>query len=287
PGLHFHLGAAKTASRAMIEAHARMYDAVHAADQWDADGDGTNASVGLVSAYLPVHPKRPGTGDVKTARDLAYLANDLYLDALVHGKLDEQWNGQTVDRPDLGGRMDFIGINYYMTLTVQKAWVPILQLFSPLLSLDPFQVDINGSYPEGLYEVIADLSRYKRPMMVTETGRDGADDASHVESWLVRTMAWTRQAIADGYDVRGYYYWTLFDNYEWNIGMKMRMGLYEVNAEDPMKTRRPRSAVRAYHRIVLDNAIPKDLLDQHVLPSSDPDIQSWRVPELLFSKDGL
>jgi beta-glucosidase len=101
--------------------------------------------------------------------------------------------------------------------------------------------------------------RYGLPMIVTETGTDAAPGAERVESWLVRHLEWTKRAIRDGADVRGFYYWSLMDNYEWNHGMGMRFGLYAVGT-DAARTRTARSAVATYKDITRRRDVSPELL---------------------------
>src|SRR5262249_41423998 len=67
-------------------------------------------------------------------------------------------------------------------------------------------------------------------------------------------------------DVRGYYYWSLMDNYEWSQGMSVKMGLYGVDGQDAQKTRHIRSGGTAYGRIAASGEIPGDLASQYPLP---------------------
>jgi beta-glucosidase len=101
--------------------------------------------------------------------------------------------------------------------------------------------------------------RYGIPMIITETGTDAAPGEERVESWLVRHLEWTKRAIKDGAEVRGFFYWSLMDNYEWNHGMDMKFGLYAV-ANDAAKTRTARSAVATYADIVKRRDVSAELL---------------------------
>ena len=74
-------------------------------------------------------------------------------------------------------------------------------------------------------------------------------------------QAWQLQrAIDEGADVGGYFYWTLTDNYEWNHGMDIRMGLYAVDKDDPDKVRTERPAAATFRRIAAANSVPADLV---------------------------
>jgi beta-glucosidase len=107
-------------------------------------------------------------------------------------------------------------------------------------------------------------TRYALPSYVTETGTDGSVDPERIASWLVRHVELVRQANKNGADVRGFFAWSLIDNYEWNHGMAMKFGLYAVGA-DAAKTRTPRSAVKAYADIISARDVPAALLKQYPL----------------------
>lgn len=67
-------------------------------------------------------------------------------------------------------------------------------------------------------------SRWKVPMIVTENGYPGADDTRRA-AFIETALAGLRSAIAEGADVRGYFYWSLLDNFEWMLGYRQRFGL--------------------------------------------------------------
>lgn len=264
PGLSFKFAEAKAVMSAMIEAHARMYDAVKAADTVDADKDGKPAFIGLVYSIAPTKPKDPANRlDVKAADNLFYLYNTAFLDGVCKGLVDADLNGKpdsTEPDPQLTGRMDYVGINFYTRITVTGTDTASFPQLSTISNFDPLSLVLWEDYPKGLYDVETWVKdRYALPMMVTETGTDGAADPVKIESWLVRHLEWTKRAIKEGVDVRGFFYWSLTDNYEWNHGMDMRFGLYEV-ANDAVKTRTARSAVATYADIVKKRDISAELL---------------------------
>jgi beta-glucosidase len=67
------------------------------------------------------------------------------------------------------------------------------------------------------------------------------------------------RAVADGADVRGYFFWSLMDNFEWNHGMEQHFGLYAIDKDDPQKTRTPRRTADVYGQIVKARQVPPDL----------------------------
>lgn len=264
PGLQLKFDEGKAVMTAMIEAHARAYDAVKANDTVDADGDGTAASVGLVYSMTPTKGKDPASRvDTRAAENVFYLYNTAFLDGVAKGLVDADLSGTpdtTEPDPQLAGRMDWLGINYYTRITVKGTGTASFPTLSPLTTFDPFSLELWEDYPKGLYEMEQHVkSRYGLPMIVTETGTDAAAGGEVVESWLVRHLEWTKRAIKDGADVRGFFYWSLMDNYEWNHGMGMKFGLYEVGT-DAAKTRTPRSAVKTYAEIIKAQDVSDALL---------------------------
>lgn len=260
PGVSLQTDAAHTALAAMMEAHAAMYDAVHAADQVDADGDGTAARVGVVYNLEDIVPSDPDKDeDVTGAKNAEYLINQAFLDGTVYGRFDPELTGTPTMRDDLAGRMDFIGVNYYARLIVQGTPSAFLPQISPLLTFNPVTLEYDYGDPKGIYDVLMYARRWGVPLMITETGVTDPDDDGASSKWIAATLSWVARAIADGAPVEGYFYWTLMDNYEWNHGMSIRMGLYGVDKDDASKARHARSGVATFQRIASDGVVPADL----------------------------
>jgi beta-glucosidase/6-phospho-beta-glucosidase/beta-galactosidase len=106
-------------------------------------------------------------------------------------------------------------------------------------------------YPEGLYVTVMEAAEYGLPIYITENGTPEVegDDAPQI---LEDHLAYLADAIDEGADVRGYYYWSFIDNYEWNHGMDMKFGLYELNED---KTRSPRPILERYREIMSSNGL--------------------------------
>jgi beta-galactosidase len=255
---------AKIAFGALIEAHARMYDAIRANDTFDADGDGIAADIGLVYAMAPVAPHDPANpADVAAAENVFYLWNMAFLNAVAGGMFDENLDGNAVARPDLAGRMDHLGINYYVRVGVQGTDAPVLPDLSPLTTFNPLTIEQDEIYPRGIYELTTLVhQRFGIPMVITENDGQAVPrgDLEAERRTMVQTLAWLARAIDDGADVRGYLYWSLVDNYEWNHGTTLPYGLYAVDPHDPAKARVPRPTAALLARIAGEHAIPRDVV---------------------------
>jgi beta-glucosidase/6-phospho-beta-glucosidase/beta-galactosidase len=271
PGLSFHYDDAKKAMVGMIEAHALVYDAVKANDLKDADGDGVKANVGLVYALPAARGEDPNSkADQRAADGVFYLYNTAFLDAVINGVVDADLDGKpdsAEPRADLKGRMDYLGVNYYSRIVVKGTASPSFPTLSPLTYFDPTTIVPFTDEPQGLYDVLMwAKGRYpKLPMIITETGaNDPADDGTGV-SWFIRYLTETKRAIKDGADVRGFFVWSLFDNYEWNHGMTYKMGIYAVSP-DVSKARSPRQIAKAYADVTKAKDVPESWAKKYPVP---------------------
>lgn len=145
---------------------------------------------------------------------------------------------------------DFIGLNYYSRAVVGMQ----ASLSEPMAAMcfeDEIMTDMPyAMYPEGLYNAIRDLAKLGKPIYVTENGiADAKDDRREI--FLKRYLYALGKAVQDGYDVRGYYYWSLIDNYEWAEGYKMKFGLYALDPET--KERTLREGAKQYQRFIRDS----------------------------------
>ncbi|MCB9787889.1 MAG: glycoside hydrolase family 1 protein [Deltaproteobacteria bacterium] len=273
PGVSLASAEAKTVFNALIEAHARMYDALKAADTKDADGDGVAAEVGLVYAMTPFRPADPSEPlDVRAAERAFYLWNLAFLDAVAKGVEDPELDGEGVPRADLAGRMDYVGVNYYTRVTIEGTEDPLLPDLSALTTFNPFTLVVWEDYPRGIYEMATLVrERYGLPVIITENGVEiHEDDEAAASRFFVRHLTWLWRAIRDGVDVRGYFAWTLVDNYEWNHGMELRFGLFAVEPDDPAKARRQRPHATVYGDIATRHGISPALQTQYPEPEAAP-----------------
>lgn len=262
---------AKTALFAMIRAHAAMVDAVRARDTVDADGDGRATEVGLVYPVAPVLPKDPSRAlDVRAAENISYIYNDVFLNGVLRGELDEDLDGKGEVVPELVGRSDYLGLNYYFKVVVKGESSSFLPDFSPLLTFDPLTLEQGELHPEGLRDMLVMVKQKWPgfPVYITENGWDAAHPYGQ-ERFLAEHLAWVLRAVhEDEVDVRGYYWWSLIDNYEWNHGMAMKFGLWAVDPADPTKARTPRPVVAAYESVITEGALPDALADRFPIPEA-------------------
>jgi beta-glucosidase len=105
--------------------------------------------------------------------------------------------------------------------------------------------DIWEYYPAGLEENIMRFwQKYRRPIYITENGICTGDDAKRV-STIADYMKALSSAMARGADVRGYYHWTAWDNFEWSLGPTFKFGLYSVDPVTMERRKKPSADIYA------------------------------------------
>lgn len=245
PGVTFEVDATLAVMLNQIDGHAAMYDGIKTSDVVDADGDGVPSEVGIVMNMTDITAADPSLDkDVQGAANMDYLYHQLYLDAVTSGAWDADLDGVAeTTRPELAGRLDRIGINYYNEVVVTGLGVSVVEQipvfdFLPEFSWEP--------HPEGLANVIERASVYGLPIEVTENGTPFVEERGveilegHVEALL--------QSLDAGHDVRAYHYWSWVDNYEWNHGFDLRFGLYALDPETKQRT--PRAVAGRFSEII-------------------------------------
>jgi len=147
---------------------------------------------------------------------------------------------ETVSRP-----LDWLGINYYTRALYagdasEKLWGT--QRVPGTLPTSDLGWEI---YPQGLTDLLVRVSREytKLPLYVTETGMSETDDSKRVKFYDDHLRA-VANAQAQGADIRGFFAWSLLDNYEWSHGYSSRFGIVEVDYETQQRT--PKGSYRAF-----------------------------------------
>jgi beta-glucosidase len=97
-------------------------------------------------------------------------------------------------------------------------------------------------YPDGLLDVLRRVRGYGLPVYITENGLPDADDDLR-PGFIVEHLRRVAQAIEEGCPVRGYYHWSLVDNFEWADGWSLRFGLYSLDPATQVRTPRPSAAL--------------------------------------------
>jgi beta-glucosidase/6-phospho-beta-glucosidase/beta-galactosidase len=133
--------------------------------------------------------------------------------------------------------------------------MPITYLETPdkMKALGRKHDDIWEYHPEGLKECIQRYwNKYKKPIIITENGV--CDESDFLRLQAIQDYAQiVHQCIQEGIDIRGYYHWSTWDNFEWHLGPTMKFGLYECDLKT--KRRLPRPSAEMYRKLAHSKAI--------------------------------
>jgi len=169
-----------------------------------------------MSAFLPLNNT---LCERKLTRVAQWLVNEFFLNRIIT-------------------HLDFMGINHYLTHHIQCKKPIIID-----------QVGEEKDYwwpvrPYGIYEVIMEAGRYNLPIYITENGLGDHGEADKLRGrYLTEILEQCSRAIAKGADLRGYFHWSLIDNFEWASGYSMKFGLHTID-------RKPKGSAKIYKTII-------------------------------------
>lgn len=153
------------------------------------------------------------------------------------------WNRYFLNK--VKNHLDFIGLNYYFHNRIKFPF--------RIKNGDNVTSDIGWEiYPKGIYYVLKELQKYKKPIYITENGIADVKD-KYCSKFIIDHLKWLHKAIQEGVDVRGYFHWSLIDNFEWAEGFEPRFGLIEIDYNNFQ--RKPRSSAKLYGKICQNNGI--------------------------------
>jgi beta-glucosidase len=117
--------------------------------------------------------------------------------------------------------------------------------------------DMVERYPAGLEKILLYLHRkFRLPVYITEHGSASADEKFR-ERDLRENLAALHGALAGGVAVRGFFYWSLLDNFEWQFGYTKKFGLLAVDFADEQLPRSIKPLAEVYASICRDNALKR------------------------------
>ncbi|OGD43231.1 hypothetical protein A3J02_02725 [Candidatus Azambacteria bacterium RIFCSPLOWO2_02_FULL_46_11] len=203
----------------------------------------------LTDAHKKAHQiihKRDETAKVGSANSVIYFQpkNNFFVNRVIVSVADYFWNRRFFK--NVSGFSDFLGVNYYTRRLVGFSFGAEEQ--KPVSDLGWEIV------PEGIYYVLKNLKNYNLPVYITENGIADAKDDKR-EEFITQHLRMVHKAIEDGVDVRGYFYWSLLDNFEFPEvrGFWPRFGLVEVDYKTMARTIRP--SAKVYAAICKNNGI--------------------------------
>lgn len=267
PG-HRSLEEAARVSVNLLRAHAAAVRAYRALGRHE---------IGLVVNLEPKEPATDDPADVAACQRADAYMNRAYLDPVILGSHPPElpevygpaWSAVAEeDLTPLTEPLDFLGINYYTRAVVRHDDSALPARAAPVRQPGALYTETDWEvHPSSLAKVLRWVhERYGPiPLYVTENGAAFADpptasgatvgDPLRVEYFREHLRA-LRRARAEGVDLRGYFAWSLLDNYEWSHGYSKRFGLFHVDYRTQGRT--PKASAEYYRRVIASGGAALD-----------------------------
>lgn len=231
-----------------------------------------NAKAGIVMDLHHYIPKTDSEADIAAAKRQENLYNYWFADPVFKGQYPAElvdYLGDALDEIDLDEigdacvPLDFVGINYYMLNRVEHAEDTNELKTRVVPDENAIITEMNWEvYPQGLYEQLMWLkNEYNVPAIyITENGasfddtfEDGAVHDVLRVNYFHGHLAAVQKAIDAGAPVRGYFAWSLMDNFEWALGYAKRFGIVHVDFDTLERT--PKDSAKYYSRVIAANEV--------------------------------
>ena len=240
----------------LARGHAAAYRLIHELQP--------EARVGYALHFRPQEPSRPWFPLDRLMRNVNFETINMSFPSAISTGVMRSPIGR-ISVPEVKGTQDFFGLNYYSLDTVafdlRKPEVLFSRSFFPE-GTDLADAGKNSNTPEGFFWAIkwAVKTHPNVPIIVTENGIEDHTDrirprylAQHVHAmWRAVNFCWP---------VKGYFHWSLVDNFEWERGWTQRFGLWALDIETQQRTRRPSADL--YAAICKENGLSSAMVQKY------------------------
>ncbi len=261
PGQKGKIVLAMRVMAAQAQAHARCFRAIHELQ--------SEAQVGWSQHYMVFHPVKSFL-DRWVASVQSQIFNEGFLQLMEHGSFRFPFNLVGGGAEEAAGACDFVGLNVYNRFHVNFDLKSAGQLFGRVFVPPDVPQGDSGvekpygeAFPGAIRAAVERAACLGKPIFITENGVPDAND--RLRPWLiVNALKEVRSLIQEGRDIRGYFHWTLTDNFEWAEGWWLRFGLIAL---DPVTQQRTmRGSGELYRQIVANNGLTQEQLEKYRQP---------------------
>ena len=240
----------------MLRGHAAAYRAIHEIQP--------QARVGYAWHYRPMMAARPWWLPDAIMRNFLYNSLNMAFPSAISAGVMKSPLG-SVRIPEVKGLQDYLGINYYSVDTVKFDITNPKEMFSRRYY--PADSDLSATkfianIPTGLFDTLKwAVSAYPNlPLLVTENGVEDPDDKMRPR-YIAQHIHQMWRAVNFNWPIKGYFHWTLVDNFEWDRGWTQRFGLWGLDVETQARIRRP--SVDLYAEICKENGLSSEMLAKY------------------------
>lgn len=255
PGKH-DLRLSLTVQANLARGHAAAYSAIHAIQP--------EARVGYALHFRPMLPAKPWSPLDRLERNLHFNAINMAFPSAISSGVMRSPVGK-VRLPEVKGTQDYFGLNYYAQDTVAFDLSKPGELFGRRYYPAGSEVSDSGmvaNTPEGFFEAFKWIVKnYPNvPILVTENGIEDVSD--HLRPrYLAQHIHQMWRAINFNWPIKGYFHWSLVDNFEWERAWSQRFGLWALDVETQKRTRRPSADL--YAEICKENSLSSEMVKKY------------------------
>jgi len=256
PACNKGLGVAVKVLANMLKGHAAAYRAIHQIQP--------EARVGYALHYRPMVAAHPWCPLDVLMRNIQYDGINMAFPSAISSGVMKSPLG-SVRIPEVKGLQDYLGINYYSVDTVKFDITNSKELFGTRYY--PADSDFSATkyianIPSGLFDSLkwATTSYPNLPLIVTENGVEDPDDKMRPRYLAQHTQQMWR-AVNFNWPIKGYFHWSLVDNFEWERGWTQRFGLWGLDVETQARIRRP--SVDLYAAICKENGLSTEMVAKY------------------------
>jgi len=244
----------------LVRGHALAYRAIHTIQP--------EARVGFALNYRSFLPQTNWSPLDRFQSQLRFgTYNNSFAQALLTGQVRLPGFGRRIR--EAVGTQDYFGLNYYTRDLVAFDLRCARQFFArssypPDAALS--QTGFLANVPQGIFEAVRWARRFQVPIIITENGWEDADDTNRPR-YLVEHLHQIWRAVNYNWPVKGYFHWSLVDNFEWERGWNQHFGLWGLDLSTQARIRRP--SVDLYAAICRENGISNEMVSRYA-PMSLP-----------------
>ncbi len=266
PGLKLAAGAVNQVRHHGILAHGLAVEAIRA-------GTPSGTQVGMAENAVVYVPVLETAEHIEAAHKATRDGNAPFLTTVMEGKYPDSYleqeganapKAEPGDMKSIGSPLDFVGLNVYVPLYVRADGSAKGYSVEPMPASYPHMYSpwINFG-PECIYWGVRNVSEIWKPkaLYITENGTSSDDvltSAGRVDDvdrvmYLRNHLTQLHRAAAEGYPIKGYFLWSLLDNFEWADGYSKRFGIHYVDFKTLKRT--PKLSAEWYSNLIAKNAV--------------------------------
>jgi beta-glucosidase len=240
----------------MVRAHARAYRLIHELQP--------EARVGFALHFRPQEPSRSWSPLDRLMRNVKFEGiNMAFPSAISSGVLRSPLGKILI--PEAKGTQDYFGLNYYSVDTVAFDLRNRAELFSRSFfpkGTDLADAGMNSNTPEGFFWTFKWIVKTfpGLPILVTENGIEDSTDRIRPR-YLAQHVHAMWRAVNYNWPVKGYFHWSLVDNFEWERGWTQRFGLWALDPRNQQRTKRPSADL--YAEICRENGLSSQMVNKY------------------------